>query len=406
MPGSRPTAPPAPRPVVECPFPILSFVQFCPPTAMIKKFLIAIGAFIAVVLTLGAVKAAQVKKMMSAPHVMPALSVSTTEAKGVNWHASLHAIGTLAPVQGVTISADADGTIMKIAAENGAAVKEGDLLVELDTTVERAQLAAAEARAELARVNIERTKELLERQAISKSEFDAATAASKQSLAEVAALKAQIAKKQVRAPFAGRVGIRQVNLGQYVGRGAPLLPLQKLDPIFANFAIPQRQLPALSIGQKVAVNVDAFPGAPFEAIVTAINSEVDAATRNVSVQATLPNPKEQLRAGMFVRIEVEMRDAEALVVVPATAVSYASYGNSVFVVEQIKGKDGKEFLGVRQQFVKLGSARGDLVAIVEGVKAGEQVVTSGVFKLRNGVPVQINNTVQPTASATPKPANS
>ena len=373
---------------------------------MIKKFLIAIGAFIAVVLTLGAVKTAQIKKMMSAPHVMPAASVSTTDAQAVNWHASVHAIGTLAPVQGVMISADADGTVMKIGAENGAAVKEGDLLIELDTTVERPQLVAAEARAELARVNIERNKELWERQAISKSEFDAASAASKQAVAEVAALKAQIAKKQLRAPFAGRVGIRQVNLGQYVGRGVPLIPLQKLDPIYANFAIPQRQLPLLAVGQKVKITVDAFPNSPFEATITAINPEVDPATRNVSVQATVANPKEELRAGMFARIDVEMKEADALVVVPATAVSYASYGNSVFIVEKMKDKDGKEFLGARQQFVKIGSTRGDLVAIAEGVKAGEQVVTSGVFKLRNGIPVQVNNTVQPTSSATPKPANS
>lgn len=373
---------------------------------MIKKFLLAVGAFVVVVLTLGAVKTAQIKKMMSAPHVMPAIAVSTSEAKSVNWHASLHAIGTLAPVEGVTLSADADGIITKIAAENGAAVKAGDILVEFDTTTEQPQLAAAEARAELARINIDRMKELWEQKANSKSEFDGASAAFKQATAEVAALKALIAKKQVRAPFAGRVGIRHVNLGQFVARGAPLMPLQKLDPIYVNFTIPQRQLPTLSIGQKVSLTVDAFEKTPFEATVTAINSEVDPATRNVSAQATVANPEEQLRAGMFARVEVQMREAEALVVVPATAVSYASYGNSVFVVEQVKGQDGKEFLGVRQQFVKLGATRGDLVAITEGVKPGEQIVTSGVFKLRNGVPVQVNNTVQPSASATPKPANS
>ena len=372
---------------------------------MIKKFIVAIGAFIIVVLSLGAVKTAQVKKMMSAPHVMPATAVSTLEAAAVNWHASLHAIGTLAPVQGVTLSADADGIITKIAAENGTAVKAGDVLVELDTTTELPQLAAAEARAELARVNIERMNELWQQKANSKSEFDAASAAFKQATAEVAALKALIAKKQVRAPFDGRVGIRQVNVGQFVGRGAALLPLQKLDPIFANFTVPQRQLPALSIGQKVSIIVDAFD-TPFEATISAINSEVDPVTRNISAQATVANPKELLRAGMFVKVDIEMRQAESLVVVPATAVSYASYGNSVFIVETIKDKDGKEFLGVRQQFVKLGTTRGDLVAVVDGVKPGEQVVTSGVFKLRNGIPVQVNNTVQPSSSAAPKPANS
>jgi membrane fusion protein (multidrug efflux system) len=170
--------------------------------------------------------------------------------------------------------------------------------------------------------------------------------------------------------------------------------------------VPQRQLPMISLGQKVAMTVDAFEQTPFAATVTAINSEVDSATRNIWVQATVPNPNEQLRAGMFARVEVEMKQLESLVVVPSTAISYASYGNSVFIVEKIKGKDGKEFLGVRQQFVKLGATRGDLVAVVDGLKAGEQVVTAGVFKLRNGIPVHVNNTVQPTASATPKPANS
>ena len=371
---------------------------------MIKKFLFAVGGFIVVFLTLGAVKSAQIKKMASAPHVMPPTAVSTSKAEAVEWHGSLHAIGTLAPVDGVTVSADADGTIMKIAVENGATVKAGDLLVELDTTVEVAQLAAAEARAELARANLERNKDLLESKANSKSEFDAAAASAKQAGAEVAALKALIAKKQIRAPFSGRVGIRLVNLGQYVARGAPLLPLQKADPIYVNFYVPQRNIPALAIGEKVSVTIDAFEK-PFQATLTAINSEVDQATRNVSVQATLPNPEGHLRSGMFAQVDVQMPRADSLVVVPATAISYASYGNSVFIVEKIKGEDGREFLGVRQQFVKLGGKRGDLVAITEGVKAGEEVVTAGVFKLRNSMPVQINNEVKPAANPAPKPRN-
>ncbi len=371
---------------------------------MIKKFLIAIGGFILVCLTLGAVKAAQIKKMASAPHVMPAAAVSTSKAEAVQWHASLHAIGTLAPVQGVTLSADADGTIMKIAVESGAAVKAGDMLIELDTTVEHAQLAAAEARADLARANSDRSKELLERQAVSKSEHDASAASFKQAGADVAALKAQIAKKQIRAPFAGRVGIRQVNVGQFVGRGAPLMPLQQADPIYVNFFVPQRNIPALSLGQKVSVTIDAFEK-PFEASLTAINSEVDRATRNVSVQATLPNPEGHLRTGMFAQVDVEMPRAESLVVVPATAIAYASYGNSVFIVEKMKSPGGKEILGVRQQFVKLGGKRGDLVAITEGVKPGEELVTAGVFKLRNGMEVQVNNAVAPAANPAPKPRN-
>jgi membrane fusion protein, multidrug efflux system len=371
---------------------------------MFKKFLIALGGFAVVVLTLGAIKVSQIKAMSGMDHSQPPASVATVEAQSVNWQPTLRAIGSLAPVEGVMISADADGTIVRIAADSGTAVKAGDLLVELDTTVELANLKATEATAELSRINLERAQELWGRNAIAKSDFDSADAAAKQAVAAVAALKAQIAKKQVRAPFDGRVGIRQVNVGQFVGRGAPLLPLQKLDPIFVNFYVPQRQLPAVALGQKVAVTIDAFPK-PFEAQITAINSEVDMATRNIAVQATLANPQETLRAGMFARVEVQLPAGEPLVVVPATAIAYASYGNSVFVVEKMKHADGKEYLGVRQQFVKLGGTRGDQVAVTGGLKPGEQVVSAGVFKLRNGVAVQVNNVVQPTNNPTPTPAN-
>lgn len=372
---------------------------------MFKKFLIAIAGFIVVVVTLGAVKVAQIKEMSSVSHVPPPVAVTTIEAKSADWHTYINSIGTLAPVEGVTISADADGTIVKIAADSGSLVKAGDLLIELDTSVEAAQLAAAEARADLARIGLDRSKELWGSKAVAKSEFDLADATYKQAVAEVSALQALIDKKRVRAPFDGRVGIRQVNLGQYVARGRSLLPLQKLDPIFVNFSIPQRQLPSIAIGQEVGISVDAFGDRNFTATVTAINSEVDPATRNISVQATMANPQEMLRAGMFARVEVQMTKAEAQVVVPATSVSYASYGNSVFIVETLKDKDGKEYLGVRQQFVKLGATRGDLIAITEGVKPGETVVSSGVFKLRNAVHVQVNNVVQPGNSATPKPTN-
>jgi len=372
---------------------------------MFKKFLIALGGFTLVTLTLGAVKVAQIKKMSAVSHVPPPSAVTTLEARAVDWHSYLKAIGTLAPVQGATLSADADGIVARLVADSGSAVKAGDLLLELDASVELAQFNAAQARAELAAINLERARELWARQAMAKSDYDTAEASAKQTVADVAALQAQIAKKQVRAPFDGRVGIRLVNEGQYVARGRALLPLQKLDPIYVNFSIPQRQLQSLSMGQKVDVVVDAFEGRPFPATITAINSEVDPSTRNISVQATLANPNEQLRAGMFARVEVELPEAGAQVVVPATAIAYASYGNSVFIVEQMKDVAGQAYLGVRQQFVKLGTTRGDLIVVTEGVRPGEQVVTAGVFKLRNGVPVQVNNSVQPGSSAAPKPAN-
>ncbi len=371
---------------------------------MLKKFVIAIAGFIVVVLALGAVKVAQIKQLSSMPHVMPATAVTTYEAKTVAWQPVIKSIGTVAPVEGVTLAADADGTIVKIAADSGASVKAGDLIIELDTSVEEAQLAAAEARAALAKLQSDRASELAAKNTISAAEFDAATAQLNQARADVAAIKATIGKKHVRAPFDGRVGIRLVNLGQFVARGRPLVPLQKLDPIYVNFSIPQAQLPVVNIGQRIALQVEGF-ASTFPGEITAINPEVDADTRNVSVQASLSNPKEQLRAGMFAQVEVELPPGPAQVVVPATAVAYATYGNSVFVVENMKGPDGQEYLGARQQIVRVGGTRGDLVAIESGLKAGEQVVTAGVFKLRNGAKVMINNTVQPGANPEPKPAN-
>lgn len=373
---------------------------------MLKKFFLLLTAFVGVTLVLGAAKANQIKKLASAPRTMPPAGVAATAARSEEWRSTLHAIGTLAPVAGMTVAADADGIVVRIAAENGTAVRAGDLLVELDSSVEVAQREAARARAELARVNITRQEELWQRKAIAKVEYDTAVAARKQAEAEVAALDAVIAKKQVRAPFAGRAGLRLVNPGQYVGRGAPLLPLQQLDPMYVNFSIPQRHLPELALGRRVALRVDAYPEAAPAGEITAINATVDAATRNITVQATVANPGEKLRAGMFVRVEVELPEAIPVIVVPATAVAYAPYGNSVFIVEKMNGPDGQEYLGVRQQFVEVSSHRGDLVAVKGGVKPGEQVVTAGVFKLRNGAPVQVNNTGQPAASANPRPANS
>jgi membrane fusion protein, multidrug efflux system len=372
---------------------------------MFKKFLILLGGFVAIVLALAAVKAGQIKQMSSVSHSQPPMAVTTIEAAAVVWHPSLQAIGTLAPVQGVTVSADADGTITKILADSGTAVKAGDVLVELDTSVETAQLAAIQARAELARINYERSKDLLESKATAKSEYDAIEATFKQTLADVDALKAQIEKKRVRAPFDGRIGIRTVNVGQYISKGRSLMPLQKLNPIFVNFSVPQRLVSELVLAQKLTVGIDAYAGALFPGEISAINSEVDPVTRNISVQGTLVNPEEKLRAGMFVQVELELPVGQPKIVLPATAIAYAPYGNSVYIVEKMKDAGGNEYLGARQQIVKLGATRGDLVTIEEGVRAGEQVVTAGVFKLRNGAHVQVNNSALPSDEVAPTPAN-
>lgn len=373
---------------------------------MFKRFLIATGALVLIVAVLGAVKAAQIQEASSQSHVPPPSAVSTAEAIRENWHPHLRTIGTIAPVQGVTLSAEVEGVVTRIAAENGTLVREGDLLVELDSSVERAQLKAAQARAALAKLELDRAAGLREKNTISQAELDAASAAFDQAQAEVAGVQAAIDKKFIRAPFAGRVGIRHVNLGQYVSRGTPLLPLQQSDPVFVNFNLPQRQLPLVGIGNIVEVVIDAFPNQPFQAKVTAINPQVDPATRTVAIQATLPNPQELLRAGMFAHVDVVLPDEEAVTVVPATAIAYAPYGNSVYVVEMMPGPDGKEYLGVRQQPVKLGTKRGDLIAVTDGLEPGDRVATSGIFKLRNAAPVQINNEVTPSSDPSPKPVNS
>lgn len=372
---------------------------------MLKKFISTLFLLGIIVAGLGAAKVSQIKEMSSHPHVMPAAAVSTFEARMENWQPMISSIATLAPVQGVTISADADGPIVKVHVENGATVHAGDLLMEIDSAVEQAQLKAAEAQLVLAQLNAKRATDLLDKNTISQSEVDQAVAQLNQAQGSVAALKATIDKKVVRAPFDGRVGIRLVNLGQFVSRGQALVPLQKLDALYVNFKIPQRLLADLSIGQQVLVAVDAFTGRHFEGLVTAIDTAVDPATRNFSVQATITNPKEELRPGMFAQVEVLLPTGTQQIILPATAIAYAPYGNSVFIVEKMKDPQGKDYLGVRQQFVKLGATRGDLVAIDGGIKAGEQVVTAGVFKLRNGMAVQVNNTVQPTSDPAPRPAN-
>ena len=372
---------------------------------MIKRFIIAFAGFVTVVALLGVVKASQIQEMASMDRSMPLTAVTTTTARSAEWNPTIKAIGSLAPVQGVTISAELEGTVMEIAVDNGATVAAGDLLIRLDTQVEEAQLDAAKARRDLAKLQADRALSLSKQQTISEAEYDAAAAQYSQSLADVAAIEANIAKRTIRAPFDGRVGIRQVNLGQYVSRGTPLIPLQKLDPVFVNFYVPQRSLPLIGIDQSVDVTVDAFPNTVFEAKVSAINPQVDSDTRSVWVQAVLPNPGEKLRSGMFARVEVTLPQINNVVVVPSTSIAYASYGNSIYVIEETETAQGRTSLIARQQPVELGAKRGDMVAVTKGLNGGETVATAGVFKLRNGLPVQINNEVTPSQSETPQPPN-
>jgi membrane fusion protein (multidrug efflux system) len=336
----------------------------------------------------------------------PPEAVTTIVAAREEWPSTLTAIGTVAAVRGVTVSADLPGVVDRIAFDSGLSVHEGDVLAVQDTRQERAQLAAAEAQRDLARVNFERIQGLLDERVVSRAEFDKATADERQAKARVGEITAAIDRKTIRAPFAGVLGLRHVNLGQYLSGGDALVTLQSLDPIYVNFGVPQQAIAQMRVGRRVRVTADDRPDLETAGRITAVDSVVDESTRNVQVQATFANHDGKLRPGMFVQTAVVVGAASAVVSLPASAVSYAPYGDSVFVVSDLKDPKGRSYKGVRQQFVKLGPARGDQIAILSGVKAGDEVVTSGVFKLRNGAAVHINNTVRPGNNPAPKPENS
>jgi len=372
---------------------------------MLKRMIVTLFVTASVIGALAFVKVRQIQDAMgqAAAFQPPPEAVTTLVAKQEKWPATLKAIGTLAPVQGVTVSADLPGIVERIAFESGGSVHEGDLLVKLDTSQEEAQLAAVEADRDLARLNFERLQGLVDEGAISRADYDKAAAEQKQTEARVGEIRATIARKTIRAPFSGILGIRQVNLGQYLSAGSAVVPLQSLDPIYVNFGVPQQDAGQTPIGRSVRITTEDAASATVVGRITAINSVVDEATRNIQVQATLPNPRGQLRPGMFVQTEVILGSSTTIVALPASSISYAPYGDSVFVVSDMKDPSGKSYRGVRQQFVTLGPGRGDQIALLSGVKPGEEVVTSGVFKLRNGAAVQINNKVQPDNQRAPKP---
>jgi membrane fusion protein (multidrug efflux system) len=361
----------------------------------------------AVIGGLGAVKFQQIQAAADQAASMqpPPDAVTTIVAAAEPWPDTLPVIGTTAAVQGVTISADLPGLVSRIAFESGRAVREGDILVELDTRQEQAQLAAAEAQRELGRLNFERMQALVVDGAISKADFDQAAAERTSTEARVGEIKASIARKTIRAPFSGILGIRQVNLGQYLSGGDPVVPLQALHPIYVNFGVPQQETARVRVGGTVRIVADELSGTSFTGRVTAVDSVINQATRNVQVQATVPNPDGKLKPGMFVQTSIVTGATRSMVSLPASAIGYAPFGDSVFVLADLKAPDGRIYRGVRQQFVKVGPTRGDRVAVLSGVNAGDEVVTSGVFKLRNGAAVSVNNSVQPGNNLAPTPAD-
>jgi len=368
---------------------------------------VAIGLLVAIVVFVFGIKALQIGKMMSTPQTMPPTTVSSTSVKEEDWAPRLTAVGSVSAVQGAVVSAELAGVVSEINFENGGEAKKGEVLMKLDASQEEALLRSAEAEAQLAQTDLERSRDLAMKKVVSSAELDSAQSKFRRLNAVVDQVRSSIAKKTLIAPFDGQLGIRQVNVGQMINAGQQVVPLTSLDPVFADFALPQQYLGQLTPGLEVHVTTDAIPGRVFNGKLTAINSMVDSSTRNITLQATLDNSDHALRPGMFAKAEVMLPEKHKTLVVPGSAISYAPFGDSVFVIEKKKDeKTGKESQVIRQQFVRVGEGRGDLVAITQGLKAGETIVSTGVFKLRNGMTVTINNDLAPNPQANPNPIDS
>ena len=380
---------------------------------MFLKVFIALIGVAAVVGALVGTKLEQFRAMgeAGASMVPPPEVVTAAAAAPDQWESTLASTGTLAPVQGVTVAAETPGKVARISFESGTSVKAGDLLVQLETSTEQAQLRAAEASVALARANLARTLELRKNLSISPAELDSAQARFDEAAAQAEGIRTTIAKKTIRAPFSGRLGMREVDLGEVLKDGDAVVSLQSLDPIYVDFSLPQQHLPVLTLGTAVRVSTDAAPGRIFTGTITAISPVVDRATRNVRLQATIGNDGETLRGGMFANVAVVLPVREQVLAIPLTAVLFAPYGDSVFVIANAEARDGAtpaapSGLVLRQRFVRLGERRGDFVDVTDGLEAGEQVVTTGVFKLRSGMAVVIDNTLAPDAKLAPQPGNS
>jgi membrane fusion protein (multidrug efflux system) len=375
---------------------------------MAKRMILMVVAMLVIVGGLGFVKFRQVEFAIAqgASFQLPPTAVTTVVAERATWPSTLSVIGTVAAIQGVTVSADLPGTIDKIHFESGQWVHEGDVMVDLDTRQERAQLASLEAQRDLAKTNYNRAQELVKAGVISHSDYDSAEAQQKATEAQVGDIRAAIARKTIRAPFTGVLGIRQVSLGQYLAAGQAIVSLQSLNPIYVNFGVPQQETGKVVLGHVIRVTNTDLPGMAFSGRITALDSIISEQTRNIQVQAILTNKDNKMRPGMFVQVELPLGQSRQVIPLPASAINYAPYGDSVYIVSEMKDPKGNSYRGVRQQVVKIEGSRGDQVGITSGLNPGDEVVSAGVFRLRNGAAVQINNTVKPENSPTPKPQDS
>jgi len=376
---------------------------------MKTKIAISLLLVVLIVTGLAGVKALQVKTLIAAgkSFAPPPEAVSSVVVRQEKWQSTLTAIGSVTAVEGVNVTTELAGLVREIDFESGTLVSNNSVLVRLATTSEEAQLRAVQAQLELAQINLERERKLRTENMVSQSDLDTAEATLKQYQANADAIQTTINKKTIRAPFAGRLGIRLINLGQYLDVGKPIVSLQSLNPIYANFSLPQQELANLSTGMQVRLYTDAFPDHTFEGKLNAINPDLDQSTRSVALQATFENADQLLRPGMFARVEVLLPEQKDELIIPATSVVDAPYGHSVYVIEtNSDAHNGKPGLSVRQQFVRTGRARGDFVTVESGLKIGDKIVSAGVFKLRPGMAVVENNQLAPKSSETPKPSDS
>ncbi len=372
---------------------------------MKKAIFASVLGLVVIFAVLAGVKALQIKDLIAAGQAMspPPTAVASELVQATQWESTLSAVGELEASRGVLLTADLAGRIAAIAFEPGALVEQGDLLVEQEVSSEQTQLEAAEADRSLARANLNRANKLYRDKLVPRSDYDTAQAAFKSAAARVDTIRASLDKKQIVAPFGGRLGLSQVDIGQNISAGTPIVSLQATDRMYFNFSLPQRDIHRIATGLPISIAVDALPGKMYQGTVSAINSEINKSTRTVEIQAAIENPEGNLLPGMFGQVEVQLAEQRDILMIPATAISYASFGDSVFVIEESQqgSEQGSPALVARQQFVQLGEQRGDFVEVTKGIEAGDRVASAGAFKLRNGAPVTLNESVKPEYAINP-----
>ena len=367
--------------------------------------LISVGIVLGIVFTWEAVISPMFLKKFIASMANPPQTVSTAKAVTQDWQKEIVAVGSLRAQRGADLSTQVGGIVSAVHFESGAEVEAGTLLVELSSADDVAKLNSRKAAASLAQTTYDRDQRQLQAQAVSRQVVDTDEGNLRSAQAQVAQQQAIIDYKFIKAPFSGRLGIRQIDVGQYVSPGLAIVSLQALDPIYVDFTLPQQNIAQIKTGQKVTALVDSFPGVEFTGTIAALNSRIDTATRNIQVRATIPNPDHKLLPGMFTTVRIAIGDVQKLVTLPQTSITYNPYGSTIFIVDQKKDDNGKDTLNARQVFVTAGDTRGDQVSVLKGVNDGETVVTAGQLKLRNGSPLNVNNEVQPSNDPNPKPAN-